>query len=159
MGHSASITQSTPQITDRSWSFIAEPSSRSSCEPNQRAKKTVTVTSMDELNILKDMFDFRLKNKDFITHCYGFEVIDLNENSILSKFTCQAPFSSIKVNFHYEQITAKFSDIYQIPIQQGLKLLSQFLKGYSILYDQFGYFTPESRQINKQGNEWKVWIS
>ena len=78
MGQSNSYQSLTPLLTDRSLSFIAEPTHRSSGEPQERTTKTVTVTSIEELNLLREMFDFRLKYRNHLTHCYGFEVTDAN---------------------------------------------------------------------------------
>jgi hypothetical protein len=142
MGQSTSHQPMTPLITDRSLSFIAEPTYRSSYETKERTTKTVTVNSIEELNLLREKFDFRLKYRNYLTHCYGFEVIDANSENFFSKLICKGSFSPIKVNFYYEKITAKFSDIYCIPIEHGLNLLAHCLKAYSILYDEFGYFTP-----------------
>ena len=45
-------------------------------------------------------------------------------------------------------------------VHNGIQLLLHVLKGFSILYERFGYFTPSAKSIffNKK-NEAKIWLN
>lgn len=58
-----------------------------------------------------------------MAHLYGFEIGDNKSEYTLQKMPCKSLFSSIKVTFHYEKVICKFSDLYNVSIKEGAKLL------------------------------------
>lgn len=64
--------------------------------------KTITVRSVEEVQILKRNFDFRLKHREYLAHLYGFELGgNQPQNTALQNLPCNFLLTETKITLHY----------------------------------------------------------
>lgn len=77
----------------------------------------------------------------------------LNDRFVVSVDYCSSPqegemcSSSAVLTYYIEHQQSTLLDRSSLPIVVGLGILVQVLQGFSILYNKFGYFTPNARLI------------
>lgn len=96
-----------------------------------------------------DVYLFRRLNDRFVVsvdYC----------SSLQEAETCS---SSTVLTYFIEQQQCTLLDKTTMPLAQGLTLLLHVLQGFGILYNKFGYFTPNARLVFfNHLQEAKVWL-
>lgn len=113
-------------------------------------KRSIVVGDIADREHEMDVYLFRRLNDRF--------VVSVDYCSMPQELELCSSYSAL--TYFIEHQTATLLDKTNIPLPQGFTLLLHVLQGFSILYNKFGYFTPNARLVFfNHLNEAKVWIS
>jgi hypothetical protein len=113
-------------------------------------KNELAIGSICDIEYELEIYNFRRLNDRYVV---SVDYCQINQQEEIC-----SNFSSL--SYFVEKQNCTLFDKVDISMKEGFCLLTHVLKGFEILYEKFGYFTPSSKLVFfNTANECKIWLN